>query len=59
MNHELTPQQYEAILDLQERFNTPLDSTNFYPQFDLPAGYVAGWVNNIYVGISPEGHVSS
>ena len=26
---------------------------------DLPAGYIVGWSNGLYLGISPEGRASS
>jgi len=39
----------------------------FRPQFDLPAGWVAGWIayggeskgHNIFIGISPKGESHS
>lgn len=51
--------QREALTALCERFNVALNEENFRPQFDLPKGYVAGWVGPIFVGCSPEGRISS
>ena len=32
---------------------------SFKPAFDLPDGWVAGWIGPIYVGCSPEGAIHS
>lgn len=55
----MTPQQREALQRLCERYKVPFDPGAFAPRFDLPAGYVAGWVGPIFVGCSPEGRISS
>ena len=51
--------QRQALTALAERYNVEINDDNFRPTFDLPAGYVAGWVGPIYVGVSPEGRISS
>jgi hypothetical protein len=57
--------QVVALSRLHDRHGLDLDLRNFTHQFDLPQGYVAGWVGRgdtapgIYVGVSPEGEVSS
>lgn len=58
--------QREALTKLCERFGGTFkeDEWELHP-FDLPEGWVAGWVKNaegenqIYVGCSPEGQTSS
>ena len=37
----------------------PFDENTFHPQFDLPPGYVAGWIGDVYIGIDEEGAISS
>jgi hypothetical protein len=56
--------QATALRTLHERYKVPFDPSQFTPQFDLPTGYVAGWVGapnyrKLYVGVSPEGEISS
>lgn len=63
----MNDKQREALKGLCERYNVPFEESNYRPTFDLPEGWVAGWVGNIvngffngiYVGCSPEGHISS
>lgn len=59
----MTPAQIAALLALCERFHVPFDPDDYCPQFDLPPGYVAGWVGHgpgqIFVGVSPEGEILS
>lgn len=57
----MTKAQEDALADLHRRYGVAFDPSTFHPQFDLPAGYVAGWVgeNKLYVGVSPEGDISS
>lgn len=55
----LTAAQTAALAALCDRFRVPFDPTAFAPTFDLPAGYVAGWVGPIYVGCDPDGVISS
>lgn len=58
------PAQEAALSDLCARYGVTYDPDHYKPQFDLPKGYVAGWVGGpdarkLYVGCSPEGAVSS
>lgn len=72
----LTEAQVEAIKRLHARYHN--DSPvyrDFYHPFDLPKGYVSGWIiagyagvpytngdpraKALYVGVSPDGEVSS
>jgi hypothetical protein len=56
----MTPAQLDALARLHEAYRVPFDPEKFTPQFDLPDGYVAGWVGDrLYVGCSPEGRISS
>jgi hypothetical protein len=60
----LTEPQHQALTDLHRRYRVKYDPDHFRPAFDLPTGYVAGWVGGLsekklYVGVSPEGDVSS
>jgi hypothetical protein len=57
---KMTNAQLEALEALAKRYGVPFDRARFeYGPFDLPPGYVAGWVGPIYVGCSPEGRISS
>ena len=57
--------QRAALTALCGRYNVPFSESDFRAAFDLPAGYVAGWVYDthhagiIYVGVDPEGRISS
>lgn len=56
----MTPAQTFALTRLHLAYRVLFNPALFTPQFDLPAGYVAGWVgDHIYVGVSPEGDISS
>ncbi|HEX5522800.1 MAG TPA: hypothetical protein VFX53_05100 [Pedococcus sp.] len=55
----MTSEQRDALAALCERYNVDFDPDAFHPAWDLPAGYVAGWVGPIYVGCDPEGAISS
>lgn len=57
----MTPRQYDALAGLCHRYKVEFDPEKFTPAFDLPPGYVSGWIggNRIYVGVSPEGEISS
>jgi len=56
----MSKEQEGAARSICQRYNVAFDANNFHTQFDLPAGYVAGWIGTaIYVGISPTGQVSS
>ena len=51
--------QQAALQALCDRYKVAFSAENFHAQFDLPAGYVAGWAGPIYVGCSPDGDISS
>lgn len=52
--------QRVALTRLSARYKVPFDPNTFEEHpFDLPPGYVCGWVGPIYVGCSPEGDISS
>lgn len=54
------PAQEAALYDRSRRYNVLYDYNGFRPTFDLPKGYVAGWIGDrIYVGCDPEGRISS
>jgi len=54
----MTNKQITALRDLCERYGVAFDPSAYTPQFDLPDGWVAGWVGtSIYVGCSPEGNI--
>ncbi len=70
----LTEAQTEALRNLCTRYNVTFDAGDYRPAFDLPTGWFGGWVGGdkhgyangerqpnttIYVGVSPEGSVSS
>lgn len=61
----LTRAQHTALVSIHDRYNGLYDPAGFAPTFDLPPGYVAGWVTRedgthaIYVGVSPGGEISS
>jgi hypothetical protein len=59
MDAIMTQAQETAIRSLCERFHVEFDAANYHPQFDLPAGYIAGWVGPIYMGCSADGEISS
>ena len=60
--------QRQALTAICQRYNVEFHEEDYRPAFDLPTGYVAGWVGGygiqathptIYVGASPEGRISS
>ena len=59
----MTNAQELALRRLCQGYNVQFQVEHYHPQFDLPEGYVAGWVGGavgtIYVGVSPEGEVAS
>jgi hypothetical protein len=64
----LTSLQEVALSSLCERFHVPYSPDHYPPTFELPEGYVAGFLGGpaiqdehptIYVGCSPEGMISS
>jgi hypothetical protein len=58
-----TDKQVIALSALCGRYKVEFDPDHYAPAFDLPDGYVAGWVGGeerkLYVGCSPEGEISS
>lgn len=55
----MTDAQATALRSLCERYRVEFKPEEFFPRFDLPEGWLAGWVSNIYVGVSPEGDINS
>ncbi len=67
----MTEEQVIAMWRLCGRYNVPFREDDYYPGTGdgLPDGYFAGWVGGwkpgsdrkktIYVGVSPDGYVSS
>lgn len=55
--------QRKALQDLSARYKVEFREDQFFPAFDLPKGWVAGWVGGdarkLYVGCSPTGEISS
>lgn len=51
--------QRKALQDLCLRYNVDFGSCRFASGFDLPEGWVHGWVGPIHVGVSPDGDISS
>jgi hypothetical protein len=64
VSYEITPAQRDALTALCDRFHTRYRPEDYRPAFDLPKGWVAGWVGGrdartIYVGCDPDGRISS
>ena len=62
----MTIAQRDALWKLCGGMNVPFREDDYHPVFDLPQGYVAGWVGGqfhrsakLYVGVSPTGEISS
>jgi hypothetical protein len=60
----MNEQQRLALQSLCSRYKVEFKEEHYRPQFDLPPGYVAGWLGGvdagkIFVGCSPEGSISS
>lgn len=56
--------QEAALRGLSDRYHVTFNAADFKPAFDLPDGWVAGWIGGteyqaLYVGCSPEGGISS
>lgn len=63
----LTLAQVNRLRTLCENYGVEFHAADYKPAFDLPTGWVAGWVGGlvhagtpgfvktIYVGVSPEG----
>ena len=59
MTHTMTDAQRAALAQLCKNYHVQFDARAYSPAFDLPTGWVAGWVGPIYVGCSPEGEIHS
>ena len=63
--HVMTRRQEASLRALCARYGQEFRFRDYGFRFDLPVGYVAGWVGGsggsqpIYVGVDPEGRVSS
>jgi hypothetical protein len=60
----MTPEQIKALSDLSDRYHVKFFQEWFKPTYDLPEGYVAGWIGGpqerkLYVGCDPDGRISS
>lgn len=56
----MTSAQILALVRTCHNYGVPFDPEAFSPAFDLPVGYVCGWIGTaIYVGVSPNGEISS
>lgn len=64
----LTAEQEAALRGICGRYKVGYDQDHYQPRFDLPQGWVAGWVGGyaiqaerptIYIGASPEGELHS
>ena len=64
----MTIAQRDALRRKCADYSVPFQEDHYHPTFDLPQGYVAGWVGGfdgqatkptIYVGVSSEGEISS
>lgn len=67
----MTEEQRAALKRLCESYHVEYRDEDYLPAFDLPPGYVAGWIGGnehngtragfktLYVGCSPEGEISS
>jgi hypothetical protein len=55
----LTSEQEAKLRLLCERYHVTYDASHYTPAFDLPTGWVNGWVGGqpgtLFVGVSPEG----
>jgi hypothetical protein len=64
----MTDAQRDRLWQLCGAYNVAFREDDYAPTFDLPDGYVAGWVGGwkgigdrrtLYVGVSPAGEASS
>lgn len=53
----LSHAQVVALENLCWKYKDTFDATNYTHPFELPEGWVAGWVGPIYVGCSPDGEI--
>ena len=59
----VTEAQRTKLIDICKRYGVSFDEAHYRPTFDLPTGYVGGYIggdrNLIYVGVDPAGRASS
>lgn len=62
----MTNAQRDRLWALCGGYNVPFREDDYHPTFDLPDGWVAGWIGGcvtgrrtLYVGVSPEGESHS
>lgn len=61
----MNAKQRTALQKLCDRYNVQFVESDYVVNpFDLPAGWVCGWIGGgsdpkLFVGCSPEGHISS
>lgn len=60
----MTVGQVGALVKLCARYSVTFDPLHYAPSFDLPSGWVAGWIGGqdearLYVGVDTEGQISS
>jgi hypothetical protein len=59
----MTAAQEATLRRLCDGYKVTFDTADYHPQFDLPTGYVAGWIGGrpgtIYVGVDVVGNASS
>lgn len=59
----LTREQEAALRGLCAGYDVVYNPDHYRPSFDLPVGWVSGWVGGkpgtIYVGVSPQGEANS
>ena len=46
----MTPAQETSIRRLCDRYGVEFRESDYTPQFDLPPGYVAGWIGGVEAG---------
>ena len=58
-----TPAQRDRLVALCIAYGVEFVEDHYWPQFDLPPGYVAGWIGGrpgtLYVGVDEDGVASS
>jgi hypothetical protein len=55
----MTEQQRAKIEQRCKEYRIPFVEADWRRPFDLPDGWVAGWLGSTYVGVSPEGDMHS
>jgi len=61
--HNITEAQEATLRRLCDGYKVEYNPDHYGPAFDLPTGYVAGWVGGqpgtLFVGVDPDGNASS